>query len=363
MIKSKKKILIATGGTGGHVFPAYSLARHFIKNRLSVDIVTDKRGFEFLKNYKDVRLKVINSSTIFKKNPLKIIISLIQIKIAFIRALFFLLKSRPKIVFGMGGYSSFPVCIAAKILNIPFIIYENNLVIGKANKFLLPIAHKIFVSFFELEGVETKHENKKVEIGNIIREEIFNFNQSNYFLNKGFLSILVLGGSQAAKSFAEKLPKVFEDCVNEGINLKIYQQCLSSQKTELNEKYKLLKIECELFNFKKNLLKCFTEIDFVITRSGSSMLAELLNCRVPFISVPFPYATDDHQFKNAKYFKEKGYGFLVREDELKTNLFPLIKSIHKDKDLLNRMRKKQNSHSDKLVFEKIDNQIEKLIND
>ena len=93
------------------------------------------------------------------------------------------------------------------------------------------------------------------------------------------------------------------------------------------------------------------------------MLAELLNCKVPFISVPFPYAADDHQLKNAKYFKEKGYGFLIREDEIKTNLFPLIKSIHKDKDLLNRMKKKQNSHSDKLVFEKIDNQIEKLIND
>ena len=363
MIKSKKKILIATGGTGGHVFPAYSLAKHFIKNKLSVDIVTDKRGFEFLKNYEDVQLKIINSSTIFKRNPLNIIVSLVQIKIAFIRALFFLFKSKPKIVFGMGGYSSFPVCIASKILNIPFIIYENNLVIGKANKFLLPIAHKLFVSFLELEGVKSKHENKKVKIGNIIREEIFNFNQSNYISEKNFLSILVLGGSQAAKSFAEKLPKIFEECVNEGINLKIYQQCLSSQKAELYKKYKLLKIKFELFNFKQNISKYFSEIDLVITRSGSSMLAELLNCKVPFISVPFPYAADDHQLKNAKYFKEKGYGFLIREDEIKTNLFPLIKSIHNDKALLGEVRKKQNVYSDKSVFENINSQIRNLINE
>ena len=143
MTEYRKKILIATGGTGGHVFPAYSLARHFIKNRLSVDIVTDKRGFEFLKNYKDVRLKVINSSTIFKKNPLKIIISLIQIKIAFIRALFFLLKSRPKIVFGMGGYSSFPVCIAAKILNIPFLRWSNRAFLPEKSTFALILVAQI----------------------------------------------------------------------------------------------------------------------------------------------------------------------------------------------------------------------------
>ena len=129
MTEYRKKILIATGGTGGHVFPAYSLAKHFIKNQLSVDVITDKRGFNFLKNFKDIKLKVINSETIFKKNPLTIILSIIRIIFAFINSVIFLVKSKPKIVFGMGGYSSFPVCLAAKILNIPFILYENNLII------------------------------------------------------------------------------------------------------------------------------------------------------------------------------------------------------------------------------------------
>ena len=363
MTDYKKKILIATGGTGGHVFPAYSLAKYFIKNQSSVDIVTDRRGFEFLKNYEGIKLKIINSETIFKKNPIIAIFSFIKINIAFISSLIFLFRSKPRIVFGMGGYSSFPVCLAAKILNIPFILYENNLIIGKANRILLPFSHKLFVSYAAVEGIGKKHENKKIEIGNIIREEIINSNQDTRSSRKDIISILILGGSQAAKSFGEMLPEIFAECVKEGVKLKIYQQCLLSQKNNLSKKYESLNIEFELFNFTHNLLDYFPKIDFAITRSGSSMLAELLNCNVPLISVPFPHAADDHQLKNAKYFKDKGYGFLIKEDEIKSKLFPLIKSIHKDKGLLNEMKKKQSAHSDKLVFEKIKDQIKKLINE
>ena len=363
MIKSEKKILIATGGTGGHVFPAYSLAKHFIKNQISVEIITDKRGFQFLKNYEDIKLKIINSATIFKKNPISIIISIIQIKFAFISSLIFLFKSKPRIVFGMGGYSSFPVCIAAKVLRIPFIIYENNLVIGKANKFLLPFADKIFVSYSQVEGIKKKYEDKKIEIGNIIREEAINFNKNISTSNREEISILILGGSQAAKSFAEVLPEVFERCMELGLKLKIYQQCLLDQKDELNRKYKSMNIEFELFNFTHNILNYFSKIDLAITRSGSSILAELLNCKIPFISIPFPYAADNHQLKNAKYFEKKGYGFLIEENQIKIKLFPLIKSIHEDKALLSEVRKRQNTYSDKSVFENINNQIRFLINE
>ena len=98
----------------------------------------------------------------------------------------------------MGGYSSFPVCIAASILRIPFIIYENNLYLGKANRYLLPFAKKIFVSYKELEGIPKKFNNKICVTGNIIRKEILNF-RSNNNPNDTKLRILILGGSQAAK--------------------------------------------------------------------------------------------------------------------------------------------------------------------
>ena len=237
------------------------------------------------------------------------------------------------------------------------------MVIGKANRFLLPFADKIFVSCAQVEGIKKEYQDKKIEIGNIIREEAINFSNNIRLSNKAEISILILGGSQAAKSFAEVLPEIFERCIESGLKLKIYQQCLIEQKDTLNKKYKSMNIEFELFNFSHNLLSYFSKIDLAITRSGSSILAELLNCKIPFISIPFPYAADNHQLKNAKYFEKKGYGFLIEENQIKTKLFPLIKSIHEDKDLLIKIRKRQNAHSDKLVFENINNQIKFLINE
>ncbi len=99
-MKFKNKILIATGGTGGHVFPAYSLAQHLLSKNLSVEIVTDKRGLKYLKNYNDIKLKVIKSATVLNKNPLSVVLSVFTIFAAFVNSLIFLIKLKPKIVFG-----------------------------------------------------------------------------------------------------------------------------------------------------------------------------------------------------------------------------------------------------------------------
>ncbi len=360
-MKHKNKILIATGGTGGHVFPAYSLAQHFLSKKIIVKIITDKRGLKYLKNYKDIKLKVITSATIFNKNPLLLALSLFKIFTACTSSLIFLIKFKPKIVFGMGGYASFPVCIAAKLLAIPFIIYENNLLLGKANKYLLSISYKAFVSYQELEGITEKNKTKITEVGNIIRKDILNFSQNKNNLKDNRLNLLILGGSQAAKSFAEKLPKILKKCKENNIKIKIFQQCLLSQKIDLENTYRLLNIECEIFNFSYDLIKYFAKTNLAITRSGSSMLAELLNCNIPIISVPLPSSADNHQLKNAKFFEKKGYGFLVEEREIEEKLFLLIKSIHEDKDLLNKMRKIQNKYSDKKTLKKIDKEIKELI--
>ena len=132
----------------------------------------------------------------------------------------------------MGGHASFPVCIAARTLNIPFIIYESNIQIGRSNKYLLPYAYKVFLSYQDIIGIERKYDNKVIVTGNIIREEILNFKKNNQSTSKK-LSILVLGGSQAAKSFGELLPKVFEQCKKENINIRVFQQCIKSQNKNL----------------------------------------------------------------------------------------------------------------------------------
>ena len=217
---TKKKIIIATGGTGGHIFPAYSLAKNLMDKDYIVELTTDKRGLRYLKSYKNLNLKIIPSSPLVRKNFVKLIISIFIIFFSIFKSILFLIFNRPSIIFGMGGYSSFPVCIAAFILRIKFIIYENNLIIGKANKYLLPFTEKILVSYKELEGIHEKYNNKIIEVGNILREEIINSNvKKENEIEK--LKILVLGGSQGAKVFAEELPAIFEK-LKARVNLKFF---------------------------------------------------------------------------------------------------------------------------------------------
>ena len=355
------KILIATGGTGGQVFPAYSLAKNLIKNNYKVEIVTDHRGFKFLETYKGLKLIINNSTTIFKKKFISIISSVFIIFFSYLKSLLILYRAKPSLVFGMGGHASFPLCLAAKTLNIPFIIYENNLLLGKSNRYLMPLASKIFLAYEEVEGINLKFRSKVVTIGNIVREETLNFNNKKKYSAEE-LNVLILGGSQAAQSFGEFLPKIFKQCVEANIKINIIQQCIKSQNTKLEEYYKNLKINYELFNFTDNIFKYFSRVELVITRSGSSVTAELINCKIPFISIPYPYSADTHQDKNAVYFKEKGYSFLIKENEVREKLFPLIKLIYNDKKILNKLIEEQKKHSDANVFIKINNEVKKLIN-
>ena len=136
---TRKKIVIATGGTGGHIFPALSLANYLKNHDYSIELITDKRGLRYLKDYDKVNLKEIPSSPLIKKNISRFLLSILVIVYSIMRTFLYFIFNRPSIVFGMGGYSSFPICIAASILRIKFIIYENNLIIGKANRYLLPL--------------------------------------------------------------------------------------------------------------------------------------------------------------------------------------------------------------------------------
>jgi UDP-N-acetylglucosamine--N-acetylmuramyl-(pentapeptide) pyrophosphoryl-undecaprenol N-acetylglucosamine transferase len=199
-----------------------------------------------------------------------------------------------------------------------------------------------------------------IETGNIIREDILNFKISNSQIEKKRLSLLILGGSQAAKSFAKLLPIVFSQCQKEGVEIEVYQQCQKSQIDNLKQKYKEMKINNEIFSFTHDLKKYFPRVNLAITRAGSSMLAEFLNCNIPIILVPLPNSADNHQLKNAKYFEKKGYGYLIEEHQILKKLLQLIKLIYEDKSLLNQIKINQAKHSDKNVFDKIYKEIKKI---
>ncbi len=364
MTKKINKVLIATGGTGGHVFPAYGLAKHLIDKKFHVELISDERGNKYLEKFKDVKISIINTSTVYNKNIIQKFISSLVIAHAILKSFIFLISNRPNLVFGMGGYSSFPICIVSKLLNIPFIIYENNLHVGKANKFLLPFSIKLFVARKELTGVTKKYEKKICQTGNIIRKEILNFERNlDDIESDKRIKILILGGSQAAKIFAEKLPKILEKCHREGIPLKVFQQCLPEQNNILSNLYNKINLECEIFNFSDDIVNYFSKANLAITRAGSSMLAELVNVKIPFISVPLPSSADNHQLKNAIYYEKKQYSYLIEEKNLDEKLLKLIKEINKNKLLLSKMIAKQKLHSDAAVYEIIDEEINKILNE
>ena len=359
----KKKILIATGGTGGHVFPAYGLANYLINQNYNVKLTTDNRGYRYLKNYKKLNLIKIPSYPFIKNNIFKLLLFFIINSFSICKALSFLLFNRPSIVFGMGGYSSFPICLAASILRIKIIIYENNLIIGKANKYLLPFIKKIFVSYKELEGIPYKYNKKIIEVGNLIRQDIINLKIADPPVKLDDIRILVVGGSQAAKVFAQKLPQIFKKLKDSGMSIKIYQQCQEKQNDYLSNFYEEAEIDYEIFNFTENIIYYYSKTNLVITRSGASVLGELINIKIPFISIPLPTSADGHQYKNAEFYEKKNYGYLVREKDLENKLFDLIKSIFQDKTSINKILSNQKQYSDINIYKNLNILIEKILNE
>ncbi len=351
-----KKIVIATGGTGGHVFPALSLMDNLSEAGFSVILTTDTRGLKYINNVVNSKMKIIETSPLNKNKIYSLVINILAI----FKSLSLLMKIKPKFVFGMGGYASFSVCFAALILRIPVVLYENNLHIGKSNRYLLPFAKRLFLAYSESEGIKSNYKSKIYTIGNILRKEILEYSEIKKFNDSNELKILVLGGSQAAKVFAEKLPDIFIKCKKNGIKLKIFQQCHPSQNQTLIEVYKKNLIDYELFNFTFDMLKLYRETNLVISRAGSSALSELLNCKIPFISIPLNIAADNHQYKNAKFFDKKGFGIILKEEEIDDKLFSLLQSMHQDKSIIKTMIENQKSHNDKFVFKKLKIEIEKL---
>ncbi len=363
MKKINKNILIATGGTGGHIFPSLSLAK-FLTKDYNLQIVSDNRGLKFLQNNGNIKIKIINSGTIYKKNFLHIIFGASKIITAFIYSVCFLIYSRPNLIIGMGGYSSFPICIAGFLLRVPIIIYENNLIIGRANKFLLPVVKKIMLSTKKTAGIHPKYNKKSFVCGYILNENIYNLdNPKKISHSHKEISLLIMGGSQSAKIFGEILPIEITKCFERGIKLNIYQQCLENQIDEIKKIYKKFNIQCELFTFSKDMIKYYRKSDLAITRSGASSLAELTNLRIPFIAIPLPSSADNHQLMNANYFREKGYCYLLEEKFISGNLHKILVDLSKNQKKLQDISEKMSQHSDKNIFLKIEKLLKETLNE
>tara|TARA_Y100000590_G_scaffold258472_1_gene290115 strand:- start:1109 stop:2188 length:1080 start_codon:yes stop_codon:yes gene_type:complete len=330
-----KKIIFSAGGTGGHIFPAINLMKHFSEKGYNVVLVTDKRGNNFLNKYSKFKSYELRTGTPTNKNLLVKILSLFIIFLSILKSAIILKKERADLIIGFGGYVSFPTSFTSKFFNIPLIIYEPNIVLGRANKYLLSIAKKVFLAKEIKDKFPEKYKTKVDIVGTIIEKKILtDFNIEKKIKKENF-SILVLGGSQGAQIFGKIVPSVVNLIKKQGFGIEIYQQCIESQRDSIINYYKEKNIKNYIFEFEKNILDLILSSDLAITRCGASATAELVHTSTPFIAVPIPDSIDNHQYLNAKYYEDKGYCWILDQNNFnEKNLFNLVIEIMKDKKKL-----------------------------
>jgi len=357
-----KKIIFTSGGTGGHILPAINMMKYFSRKDYDVLLVTDSRGKNFIKDYPSYRSYTLYTDTPIKKNFIKLFLSLFFILFSIIYSIIILLKEKPKLIFGFGGYVSFPISFTSKLFNIPLVIYENNVILGKANRYLLPITKKVFLAKEDLINLPKKYENKICKVGYILNENIINYSFERKNLDKKIFSILVLGGSQGAEIFGTVIPEVVKMIKDEGYEIEINQQCVKFQKKNITEFYQKNNIKNNVFEFKENILDLISFTDLAISRCGASTMAELSHTFTPFVAVPIPNSIGNHQYLNAKYYEKEGNCWLLEQKNFNSkNLFKLIIDIVKDKKKLENFRNNMKKNDNKNTCNNIENIIKEIV--
>ncbi len=327
------KVLISTGGSGGHVIPAITIYNH-IKNSHETLISTDVRGLAYLdKNYKTV---VINTPKL--NNYFLLPFSFLKILFLTIKSFFLLKKSNISILISTGGYMSLPLCLAAKILRIKIFLIEPNMVLGRANKFFLNFSRKLICYSKNLINLPSGIDHKLTTIKPLIRKEYYD--SGTYQKQENLFTIIIIGGSQGAKIFDELLKKSLVSIAKQ-VSIKIIHQTSEKNINSLKNFYSQNNIENKVFSFDHNLNKVLKQGDLCITRAGASSLAELSYLNIPFVAIPLPSSKDNHQYENAKYYKEQDCCWIIDQKDFDDQKFEkfLLELTNKSQDY---MAKKKN---------------------
>ena len=325
----KKKILISSGGSGGHVIPAQIFFDH-LKGQFQIFLTSDMRGKKFL-NLNNYSLTIIDTPQI-TKNLFLLPIKFLLLLYALIKSIFYLKINKIDILISTGGYMSLPLCVAAKFLGKKIFLFEPNLVLGRANKFFLPICKKIFCYSHKIINFPEKYKRKIQLINPLLRK---NFYSSKYNYNKIIedkVNLLIIGGSQGAKLFDTKL-KISIISLSKKYNIKIFQQTNFSNYKKLKDFYTKNNIENELFDFKTDIQNTISKANICVTRAGASTLSELIFLNIPSLAIPYTFAKDNHQYENALFYKNKNCCWMLKEEELiNDNLTSSLVNIIENKD-------------------------------
>lgn len=322
----QKKVFITSGGTGGHIIPARCLAQFLAEKENQVWFFGDVKYRSYIKTEDGFKSVIISSSQL-EKSPLKLVRASLKISIGILQSLGFLFRFRPQYVVAFGGYSTFPILIAALItkplLKTKIILHEQNSHLGKVNRLFAKYADKIALSFVETSGIANDFKAKTAFTGNLVRDEILALNQIPYCPQKKsrekeaeIFNILILGGSGGARIFSDILPKAFSSLSPDmKSRLRIFQQCRNEAISETFAQYKSFNINVVIDSFFENMAELIANSHLVIARSGSSSIFEFAAAKKPMILIPFAQAADNHQEKNARYFEKHGAAIVMTEAE------------------------------------------------
>lgn len=311
------KVVIAGGGTGGHLFPGLAVARALqeLDQGCETLFVGSKRGIEARIiprtefNVRFITVRGLKRTGI--KNAIK---GLMEIPLSIAQSILLLMQFKPNVVLGVGGYASAPVVLASYILRIPRAIQEQNSVMGSANRLLSNIANRIFISW---EGTEPETDPEKTIItGNPIRADLLEKSANRDYKNRDRFNILIFGGSAGAASLNKAMIRGAQKLAKFGERINITHQTGKVMAKEVQDAYKLANIQAETMEFIDSMGAAYDWADLVICRGGAGAMAEISAKGKPAIVVPYPYAVGDHQTKNARLLARRRAVRIIPDESL-----------------------------------------------
>jgi UDP-N-acetylglucosamine--N-acetylmuramyl-(pentapeptide) pyrophosphoryl-undecaprenol N-acetylglucosamine transferase len=312
------RLLLTGGGTGGHLFPAIAVAREFQRqypDTKTMFIGTKRRMDTESLRSSGFESRAITSFGIKGKSPLQLLKAFASLPQGYWEALRILREFRPDVVFAVGGYVTGPVVAAAKSLRIPVVLHEQNSVPGLANRYLSRIADRICLSLTVAEGYFNA--KKTVFTGNPVRENILALAAERRTTDEK--TILVLGGSQGAHRLNVLVPEALRTLKGK-FDLKVIHQTGKNDVEEVRASWQAAGIDAVVEPFFRDMAKVYRQASLVISRAGATTLAELAVTGMPAVLIPYPFAADNHQLKNAEHYVAGGGAVVFEEAGLNAEI-------------------------------------------
>jgi UDP-N-acetylglucosamine--N-acetylmuramyl-(pentapeptide) pyrophosphoryl-undecaprenol N-acetylglucosamine transferase len=310
------RMLVAGGGTGGHVFPGVALAEEVVTRHPANDVifVGTARGLEArVVPQAGFPIELIEVKGLKGKGLLGLLLNLLLVPRALLQSFRILRRWRPDVVIGVGGYASGPVVLAAWLLRIPTAIQEQNAIAGFTNRVLGRFVAAAFTAFPEAVGSFPRR--KVYQLGNPIRRKLM----ENFMLpevDHAVPHLLVFGGSQGAHALNMRVIEALPHLADLRDRVRITHQTGERDREQVEKGYRACGFEPDVREFISDMSSAYAAADLVVCRAGATTLAELTVCRKPALLVPFPAAADNHQYVNAKSLVDAGAAVMIEERDL-----------------------------------------------